>query len=222
MKQPQNPRRGRSRTGPGKRHQPSKNRNFESGGGEAKVRGNAQQILDKYQAMARDAASAGEHILAEGYWQHAEHYHRILNADREDRAANRENNAVQNENNGSKNASGAGNAPRNEQATTREIPIKSQNVNRDETRKPAPAENNPEGRRVARDKPAEPMRLAEPVAVEAIAEPAAVPVPEQATEPAAPAVEKPKRRGRPRKAAVDADTATESPSTDPSPETASA
>ena len=91
MKHAQNPRRGRGRGGPGKRHQYSKNRNYENGGGEARVRGNARQILDKYQAMARDAAAAGEHIMAEGYWQHAEHYHRILNIDRDERPADREN-----------------------------------------------------------------------------------------------------------------------------------
>jgi len=222
MKQPQNPRRGRSRSGPGKRHQPSKNRNFESGGGEGKVRGNAQQILDKYQAMARDAASAGEHIQAEGYWQHAEHYHRILNADRDDRPVNRDNNAARSENDGSNNASDAAKAPRNEQPTKREIPIETHNAPRNAPRNQPPVDNADESRRMAKDKPAEPMRLTEPVTVEAVVEPTAAPVPEQVIEQAAPEVVKPKRRGRPRKAAVDADTSAESPNTDPSPETISA
>ena len=54
---------------------------FESSGPEVKVRGTAQQVLEKYLALARDAASAGEHITAEGYFQYAEHYYRILNAE---------------------------------------------------------------------------------------------------------------------------------------------
>lgn len=45
------------------------------------MRGTAQQVLEKYQALARDAFSAGDRILAEGYLQHAEHYYRILNSD---------------------------------------------------------------------------------------------------------------------------------------------
>jgi len=79
MKHVTNPRRGRSRGG--KRPQSSKGRNFESSGGDNKVRGSAQQVLDKYLTLARDATSAGDRIAAEGYFQHAEHYQRILNAD---------------------------------------------------------------------------------------------------------------------------------------------
>jgi len=78
MKHASNQRRGRSR-GNGKRQPQGKNRNFESSGPEAKVRGSAQQVLDKYLAMARDAMSSGDRIAAEGYLQHAEHYYRILN-----------------------------------------------------------------------------------------------------------------------------------------------
>jgi len=88
MKHAQNPRRGRGRSGGGKRSQPSKNRNFESNGGESKVRGTAQQILDKYLSLARDAQSAGDRITAEGYFQHAEHYYRILYGDRDTSAGN--------------------------------------------------------------------------------------------------------------------------------------
>ena len=42
-----------------------------------KVRGTANQIFDKYVALARDATSAGDRIAAEGYFQHAEHYFRV-------------------------------------------------------------------------------------------------------------------------------------------------
>ncbi len=54
---------------------------MESNGPDGKVRGNAQQILDKYQSLARDATSAGEHISAEGFYQYAEHYQRVLNTE---------------------------------------------------------------------------------------------------------------------------------------------
>ena len=82
MKHGSNTRRGRSR-GNGKRHSPTRN-NFESNGPEVKVRGTAQQVLDKYLTLARDAASAGDRILSEGYFQFAEHYYRLLHADRSD------------------------------------------------------------------------------------------------------------------------------------------
>ncbi len=55
--------------------------NFESNGPEVKVRGTAQQVLEKYLALARDAASAGDRIKSESYFQFAEHYYRIANAD---------------------------------------------------------------------------------------------------------------------------------------------
>ena len=80
MKHTSNQRRGRSR-GNGRRQPSGKNRNYESSGPESKVRGSAQQILDKYLALARDAMSSGDRIAAEGYLQHAEHYYRIINQD---------------------------------------------------------------------------------------------------------------------------------------------
>ncbi len=54
------------------------NRVFESSGPDGKVRGNPQQIIDKYQAMARDAFLAGDRVAGESYSQHSEHYVRIL------------------------------------------------------------------------------------------------------------------------------------------------
>jgi len=82
MKNASNTRRGRARSG-GKRNQGSRNRNYQSSGGDNKVRGSAQQVLDKYLTMARDATAAGDRIAAEGFFQHAEHYYRVLN-DRSD------------------------------------------------------------------------------------------------------------------------------------------
>lgn len=54
------------------------NRVFESSGPEGKVRGNAQQIIEKYQALSRDAFLAGDRVAAENYAQHSEHYIRML------------------------------------------------------------------------------------------------------------------------------------------------
>lgn len=90
MKQGSNNRRPRSR-GNGKRHS-VRGQNFESNGPNVKVRGTAQQVLEKYLALARDASSSGDRIMAEAYFQHAEHYYRILNADGEQRNNNRNNN----------------------------------------------------------------------------------------------------------------------------------
>jgi len=77
MKQHPNPRRGRNR-GNGKRHVPVRSQTFESNGPDGKIRGTAQQVLDRYLALGRDAYSAGDPITAESYYQHAEHYYRIL------------------------------------------------------------------------------------------------------------------------------------------------
>ncbi len=72
--------RGRSRKG-----SPSNttNRVFESSGPDGKVRGNSLQIIEKYQAMARDALLGGDRIVAENYTQHAEHYIRLLEKQKE-------------------------------------------------------------------------------------------------------------------------------------------
>ena len=64
------------------------NRVFESSGPEGKVRGNPQQIIEKYQALARDSYLTGDRVMSENYAQHAEHYIRML---RQVRAAQMEN-----------------------------------------------------------------------------------------------------------------------------------
>ena len=40
--------------------------------------GNAHQVFDKYQALAREAAASGDRIMAEAYWQYADHYYRVI------------------------------------------------------------------------------------------------------------------------------------------------
>src|SRR5581483_7591024 len=56
------------------RQMPLRHQTFDSNGPDVRVRGNA------YQVLARDAHSAGDRIAAENYYQHAEHYYRIINA----------------------------------------------------------------------------------------------------------------------------------------------
>lgn len=58
---------------------PNRNQSFDSNGPDTRVRGNAFQISEKYQALARDAYAAGDRVLAENYFQHAEHYIRLIN-----------------------------------------------------------------------------------------------------------------------------------------------
>lgn len=53
---------------------------FDSNGPEGRIRGNAHQVMEKYLALARDAASQGDRHAAENFYQHAEHYFRLINA----------------------------------------------------------------------------------------------------------------------------------------------
>jgi hypothetical protein len=58
----------------------NRNHVFDSTGPEMRVRGTAQQLYDKYQQLARDAFSNGDRVTGEAYYQHAEHYFRIISA----------------------------------------------------------------------------------------------------------------------------------------------
>jgi len=64
-----------------------RHQNFDSNGPDVRVRGNAWQVYEKYQSLARDATSAGDRVMAENYLQHAEHYYRITEAIEEATAA---------------------------------------------------------------------------------------------------------------------------------------
>jgi hypothetical protein len=71
--------RGRSINGGGKKHLPPRNQTYDSNGPDIRIRGNAHQVLEKYLAMARDASSQGDRVSAENFYQHAEHYFRVIN-----------------------------------------------------------------------------------------------------------------------------------------------
>ena len=56
------------------------NRVYESNGPDIKVRGTAQTVAEKYMQLGRDAHSSSDNVMAESYFQHAEHYLRIVAA----------------------------------------------------------------------------------------------------------------------------------------------
>ena len=58
-------------------------RSYESNGPDVKVRGTAQNIAEKYLQLGRDAQATGDHVQAESYFQHAEHYFRLIAAAQE-------------------------------------------------------------------------------------------------------------------------------------------
>ena len=69
---------------------------------------NASKLIDKYNNLAREALSSGDKILSENYFQHADHFTRVLSEQEsfkkarfstetsENKNTNEENNAVEN------------------------------------------------------------------------------------------------------------------------------
>ena len=78
MKQSQPTKRPRGHRGNGRRPNGGRNSNFESSGPQGKIRGTAYQVIEKYQALGRDALTFGDRVAAENYFQHAEHYYRVM------------------------------------------------------------------------------------------------------------------------------------------------
>jgi hypothetical protein len=74
-----NPKRGRGgRNFSGKK--PMRGPSSQDNGGtvDVRMRGNIHQMHEKYLSLARDATSSGDRVAAENYFQHAEHYYRVL------------------------------------------------------------------------------------------------------------------------------------------------
>src|SRR3982075_4668561 len=68
------------------KHRPGQNpkaRVFESNGPDIKIRGTASHVAEKYVQLARDARSSGDPVASENYYQHAEHYFRLIAAAQE-------------------------------------------------------------------------------------------------------------------------------------------
>lgn len=72
-------RRQRSRSNGGRRSNQQRTQVYDSNGPDVRIRGTAHQVAEKYLALAKDSISAGDRIMAESYYQHAEHYIRIIN-----------------------------------------------------------------------------------------------------------------------------------------------
>ena len=66
------------------------NRVFDSSGPEGKVRGTPQQIIEKYNQLARDAQLSNDRVATENFQQHAEHYLRLLAHAQKEQEARRE------------------------------------------------------------------------------------------------------------------------------------
>jgi hypothetical protein len=58
----------------------NRNHVFDSSGPDLRIRGTAQQLFEKYLQLGRDASGASDRVMAESYFQYAEHYFRVLNA----------------------------------------------------------------------------------------------------------------------------------------------
>jgi hypothetical protein len=56
---------------------------FESNGPDVKIRGTPSHVAEKYLQLARDAQTSGDPVAAENYYQHAEHYFRLIAAAQE-------------------------------------------------------------------------------------------------------------------------------------------
>ena len=77
-----NPNRGGGGGGGGPRP-PHRSQTFDSNGPSVKIRGNAYQVYERYLALAREAQTSGDRIAAENFYQHAEHYFRVMSANGE-------------------------------------------------------------------------------------------------------------------------------------------
>jgi len=72
--------RNNNNNGGGKKHMPQRNQTYDSNGPDIRIRGNAHQVLEKYLTLARDATLQGDRVAAENYYQHAEHYFRMISS----------------------------------------------------------------------------------------------------------------------------------------------
>ncbi len=89
MRPNHNQKRSRGRNA-GRRSGPNRHQSFDSNGPSVRIRGTAHQVHEKYLALARDAASSGDRVMAENLLQHADHYYRVLNEAAESNRENRQ------------------------------------------------------------------------------------------------------------------------------------
>ncbi len=120
MNKGQSSKRPRGHRGNGRRPNGGRNANFESSGPQGKIRGTAYQVIEKYQALGRDALTFGDRVAAENFFQHAEHYYRVMVANGgADQRGGRSSGAQQN-----RQAAGEEQQPRTQEAkVTQEVDV---------------------------------------------------------------------------------------------------
>ncbi len=95
----------------------SRNSVFDSNGPCGKIRGNVSQIIEKYQAAAKDASTHSEYVLAELCLQYADHYNRInISFTPENNNTNPNSNKNNKSDKAQKSANGKGNGKTSEDA----------------------------------------------------------------------------------------------------------
>ena len=115
MRQGSHSKRNRGRGGNRRSGTPSRNHAFDSNGPDIRIRGNAHQVHEKYINLAREASTNGEAVLAESYFQHAEHYYRILSAITD------ESNSEHNKNRSNQSSSGENNNAQQQTSTGQSV-----------------------------------------------------------------------------------------------------
>ncbi|MEM0898738.1 MAG: DUF4167 domain-containing protein [Pseudomonadota bacterium] len=149
------------------RNQNPLSRSYESNGPDVKIRGNAQQVADKYEQLARDAQSSGDRVMVESYLQHAEHYKRIIMAhqqaqaqEREEREQQRQKEMVENGENDQTNSGENNGENHNDQpvieGTPEEVKLAGEEADAAKpkprrTRRPRKTDDTPEAEAVATD-----------------------------------------------------------------------
>ncbi|MDP6829344.1 MAG: DUF4167 domain-containing protein [Alphaproteobacteria bacterium] len=109
MRQSGPQRRGRGRPSGRRGFNNSPNRSYDSSGPDVKIRGTASTVYDKYMALGRDAMLSGDRVAAENFFQHAEHYYRLVQANKQQQQQAGEGDQRDNRGRGQQNRGGRGN-----------------------------------------------------------------------------------------------------------------
>ncbi|KPA22410.1 hypothetical protein shim_06900 [Shimia sp. SK013] len=167
------------------------NRVFDSSGPEGKVRGTPQQVIDKYNQLARDSQLGNDRVATENFQQHAEHYQRMLNEAQREQDSRREEQERQNRER---------QQDRDRERRERMERQEREGNNGGDKAAPAPA-HSPAPSPVSAD----PSESDQPDVIGDVADSGLVETPE--TAPEAPKPKKPPRKRSPRKKPVEADAA---------------
>lgn len=136
MRQGPSSRRQRGRNSGRRNNSQQRNQVYDSNGPDVRIRGTAHQVAEKYLSLAKDASASGDIVVAENYYQHAEHYIRIIG----EQNGNFDANKVLGYNDGG-NVNDQGHNQNQEQNSSQQ---KHASKSGDETSKPAAKQNNKE------------------------------------------------------------------------------